>query len=420
MLDGEEFMARTARLLEGLIQTKLKLARQHCFTTPAGASGFLERTQQRVLMLARIAGHLRHFGLRDFVCKDSTNPFATSMHFQHDPRGRRPIHGKKSFQHLDHELHRRVVVVEQYHAVQRRLSRLRRCFLYDDAGIGAIGLPGLLQQITAPSHFRRKLPHGYRESLIHWGVTDASAQLTASAVRRAAQTLSVAMSDVREPKRTLSKQMLEERERRARIMSHSEGSRREHATVSAASGTDQSMSMREIVRWLTEHGAKLLVIILIIGLGLDSALILTRLLATNQTPTAAPTNALPFGPRSRNPQLVLASIANAHLFGAAPVSGNGLTAPPTTMPLILTGVIADNDHPNRGQAIIGANAADAKLYSVGAAISGGAHLHAVYSDRVLLERNGTLETLMLPRTPLARGSCRASRGVHRRRAPRRR
>jgi len=46
-------------------------------------------------------------------------------------------------------------------------------------------------------------------------------------------------------------------------------------------------------------------------------------------------------------------------------------APPTTMPLILAGVIANKDNPDRGQAIIGSSAADAKLYSVGAAIVGG-------------------------------------------------
>jgi len=61
-------------------------------------------------------------------------------------------------------------------------------------------------------------------------------------------------------------------------------------------------------------------------------------------------------------------------------------------------VIADKD-PSKGQAIIGENAIAAKLYAVGGAIPGGAHLHAVYSDRVLIERNGVLEALKFPRTP---------------------
>jgi len=75
---------------------------------------------------------------------------------------------------------------------------------------------------------------------------------------------------------------------------------------------------------------------------------------------------------------------------------SGGAAPQTTMPLILAGVLADKD-PAKGQAIIGDSAAAARLVAVGSMISGGARLHAVYGDHVLLERNGHLETLSLPR-----------------------
>src|SRR6202034_4686003 len=102
-----------------------------------------------------------------------------------------------------------------------------------------------------------------------------------------------------------------------------------------------------------------------------------------------------------NPTLELANIVNVHLFGIAGVQSGG-SAPQTTMPLILAGVIADKD-PAKGQAIIGENAVAAKLYAVGGAIPGGARLHAVYADRVLLERNGALESLKLPRTPQTGG-----------------
>jgi general secretion pathway protein C len=158
------------------------------------------------------------------------------------------------------------------------------------------------------------------------------------------------------------------------------------------------MPSRGLTRLSSERGAQLVVVVLIVALGLDSALILTRALSGPALPTPATggANTLPFGSHTRNPQLVLASITSAHLFGAAPLA-NSTNAPPTNMQLVLTGVIAINGHPDLGQAIIGANVADAKLYSVGAAISGGARLHAVYGDRVLLERNGGLETLMLPR-----------------------
>jgi general secretion pathway protein C len=171
--------------------------------------------------------------------------------------------------------------------------------------------------------------------------------------------------------------------------------------VSIIAGNDQPLSARGLARLATERGPQLVVLLLIIALGLDAALILTRALgAGGGTPTAAaPGNNLPFGAHSRNPQLLLATVVQAHLFGAAPVAATS-NAPATSLPLVLTGVFADPVQPSRGQAIIGPSAAAAHLYSVGAAIGGGAYLHAVYSDRVLLERNGALETLMLPRTPL--------------------
>lgn len=171
--------------------------------------------------------------------------------------------------------------------------------------------------------------------------------------------------------------------------------------MSIIAGNDQLLSTRGLARLAAERGVQLVVLLLIIALGLDAALILTRALGAGEAlpSAAAPSNSLPFGPRSHNPQLLLATVVEAHLFGSAPVAASG-NAPPTTLPLVLTGVIADPGHPDKGQAILGPNAAAARLYSVGAAVSGGTYLHAVYADHVLLERNGALETLMLPRTPL--------------------
>jgi general secretion pathway protein C len=171
--------------------------------------------------------------------------------------------------------------------------------------------------------------------------------------------------------------------------------------VSTAGGFDQLKSLDGLMRVLTERGPSLLAAALIVALALDSALILTRALSGAQAlppPSASPLSAAP-PHRGTNPQLLLATIVNAHVFGSAAAQAGGPDAPPTSMPLVLTGVIADKD-PARGQAIIGANAAAAKLYSVNAVIPGGARLHAVYRDRVLLERNGALETLALPRTAL--------------------
>jgi general secretion pathway protein C len=62
---------------------------------------------------------------------------------------------------------------------------------------------------------------------------------------------------------------------------------------------------------------------------------------------------------------------------------------------LLAGTIATQD-PKRGVAIISDGGAPSKVYSVGERV-GGASLHSVYLDHVILDRGGALETLLLPR-----------------------
>lgn len=117
------------------------------------------------------------------------------------------------------------------------------------------------------------------------------------------------------------------------------------------------------------------------------------------TPTAAPIVAVgapaTIAATSVNPQ----SIADAHLFGVAGAGGGA--ADPNNLPksqtsLVLSGTMALED-PEAGFAIVGENTANAKFYRVGAVINGVARLHSVYPERVIIERNGALETLVLPR-----------------------
>ena len=95
------------------------------------------------------------------------------------------------------------------------------------------------------------------------------------------------------------------------------------------------------------------------------------------------------------------AIATAHLFGepqaeqAAPED-----AQPTQMNLVLSAVFAAND-PTKGLAMIGESAQSAKVFAVGAVVRPGTKLHSVYLDRVILDRNGQLETLSLPRPSTA-------------------
>ncbi|HTX24932.1 MAG TPA: type II secretion system protein GspC [Steroidobacteraceae bacterium] len=148
---------------------------------------------------------------------------------------------------------------------------------------------------------------------------------------------------------------------------------------------------------LKARGPQAAVWVLAIALGAQAASIVTRLAGAGAASLKA-TAPLASGLSAR-PSIDVASIAAGHLFGAAPLPASGqgaATAPQTTMPLVLTGTIAVN-RPKDGLAILGPSITTAKVYAVGDNVPGGARLHAVYDDRVLLERAGRLETLLLPR-----------------------
>jgi general secretion pathway protein C len=102
-------------------------------------------------------------------------------------------------------------------------------------------------------------------------------------------------------------------------------------------------------------------------------------------------------PRTQRPALDVQSIVSAHLFGVAtadPTAQDPANAPQSTANLLLAGTIATQD-PKRGVAII-SDGGPSKVYSVGDNV-GGASLHSVYLDHVILDRSGALETLLLPR-----------------------
>lgn len=98
-------------------------------------------------------------------------------------------------------------------------------------------------------------------------------------------------------------------------------------------------------------------------------------------------------------------VVAAHLFGIAvadPSTLDPANAPPSTANLVLAGTIATQD-PKHGVAII-SDGGPSKVYSVGDTV-GGASVHSVYLDHIVLDRGGSLETLVLPRLLLtgARG-----------------
>jgi general secretion pathway protein C len=143
------------------------------------------------------------------------------------------------------------------------------------------------------------------------------------------------------------------------------------------------------------RGPRVATWLLALALGVQAAMIVTDLAGVDRAPSPGMIAA---ASRLQRTPFDIAAVTNTHLFGVAPVAaaGNGANAPQTSMPLVLTGVIAAND-PRDGLAILGPSVAATKVYAVGDNIPGGARLHSVLSDHVLLERDGHLEALALPR-----------------------
>ena len=117
----------------------------------------------------------------------------------------------------------------------------------------------------------------------------------------------------------------------------------------------------------------------------------------------APTGQAAANPRSGATSYNVKQIVSAHLFGRAQDENHAsrvTRAPETKLRLALLGVVA-SDKRELARAVIGVNAADGKNYAVGDKIAGtDAKLHAVEKNRVILDRNGQLESLQMVREGL--------------------
>lgn len=107
------------------------------------------------------------------------------------------------------------------------------------------------------------------------------------------------------------------------------------------------------------------------------------------------------GPISRD--LNFAVIATSHFFGEAsaepaPVQQSVVDAPDTNLNLELRGIMS-TENSGSGWAIIADSRGQEKTYYIGDPIEGNnsTDLHAVYADRVILNRSGSLEMLRLPK-----------------------
>ena len=98
--------------------------------------------------------NLRHFGFGHLVGENPAFADAVLVHMHHDQVRRLVVLVEKTLEHVDHEFHRRVVVIEQYDAVQRRLRRLGRSLLDNYTMLGAIRCSVLRHVKVAPSQNR--------------------------------------------------------------------------------------------------------------------------------------------------------------------------------------------------------------------------------------------------------------------------
>lgn len=144
-------------------------------------------------------------------------------------------------------------------------------------------------------------------------------------------------------------------------------------------------------RWLTAA--------LVVLLGVRAATLVASLAGGVPVAPAGPAPA----PAATRNVVDVPSILRANLFGqGAPAAGSG-NAPVTTLALVLAGVIADMDE-KRGFAMLGTTPTDIQVYRVGDTLPGGPRLSSVLVDRVLIDRGGTIESLMMPKVTPANGA----------------
>lgn len=142
-------------------------------------------------------------------------------------------------------------------------------------------------------------------------------------------------------------------------------------------------------RWMQRHAGILLGVVVILLMSVSLAwqtadwLRLLRAPAVLGTPNAA----------SLKPST--ASQGLEQLFGSS--QSSDAPPPATSMRLTLLGSFVHAD-PKRSSAIIRLDGNPAQRYNVDSEVIGGVSLHAVYTDRVELLRNGRLESLAFPRS----------------------
>ncbi|WP_028079311.1 type II secretion system protein GspC [Solimonas soli] len=181
-----------------------------------------------------------------------------------------------------------------------------------------------------------------------------------------------------------------------------------------------SVSLQTVSRLYERHGRRLPSAVSLLLVALLAYLAAKLLWALMPVPEAGRWQppALPPAQTTARHEPNVTALADAHLFGVwqpVPTGQNAAEAPDTRLSLTLFGILAaTTEHDSR--ALIAGGEGDEKPYAIGDDIVRGVSLQAIFPDRVVLSRNGQLETLRLnkdapggdvaetPRTPSADSS----------------
>jgi general secretion pathway protein C len=152
-------------------------------------------------------------------------------------------------------------------------------------------------------------------------------------------------------------------------------------------------------------------LVLVVLIGWQVAKAAWLLVPAGETPGLPPIQAAARGSATAD-TVSVDRIVNARLFGQpsadAPMQVvEQVDAPDTQLSLELRGTVTASEE-QRGMAIIAERGGAERVYFIGDALPGGASLHAVHPDRVLLRRAGRLEALRLPRSEDSPGTQRAA------------
>lgn len=148
-----------------------------------------------------------------------------------------------------------------------------------------------------------------------------------------------------------------------------------------------------------QHGAKLppvATLVLLCVLAWQLATLLWTLVPLPQSSAWAPAPGLADTTAPRQ-ALNADALAAAHLFGQLQTSASTASlanAPDTQLNFTLLGILAGSTEAE-SLALIAKDSGDEAPYSIGDDVSQGVNLQAIFPDRVILSRNGRLETLRL-------------------------